>query len=184
MSRHVSVQVGVLLTVAIGAFLAAGCEKSPLPPTTQTTGTRPSESSADPTPAAAPAESVAATEDSRSSRPAPEPAAKFVAYYFHRTMRCPTCLSIEKQAREAIETGFADELEDGTVTWQAVNIEESGNEHFEKDFELTSSSLVLVEMAADEVGRWKNLERVWELVDDSFGFQEYVWTELAEFLES
>ena len=153
MSRHVSVQVGVLLTVAIGAVQVVSCEKSRLPPTTQTTGTRPSEPSADPAPAAAAAESVAATEDSRSSRAAPEPAAKFVAYYFHRTMRCPTCLSIEKQAREAIEAGFAGELEDGTVAWQAVNIEEPGNEHFEKDFELTSSALVLVEMVADAISR-------------------------------
>ena len=42
---------------------------------------------------------------------APVPAAKVmktqvIAYYFHGTIRCETCLKIEKQAREAIGRGF------------------------------------------------------------------------------
>ena len=110
------------------------------------------------------------------------PDAKVIAYYFHRTMRCPTCLSIEKQAREAVEAAYLEELEAGQLEWHAVNIEEEGNEHFESDFELSSSSLVIVEMHGDEVAAWKNLEQVWELVEDPLGFQEYVWNELMEFV--
>jgi hypothetical protein len=37
-------------------------------------------------------------------------------------------------------------------------------------------------MNGDEVTAWKNLERVWELVEDPLGFQEYVWNGLTEFL--
>lgn len=110
------------------------------------------------------------------------PPTRIVAYYFHRTMRCPTCLSIEKQAREAIEVGYDDVLESGQLEWHAVNIESPGNEHFEQDFKLESSALVLVELAGDEVVRWKNLTSVWELVEDPPAFQAYVWTELADFL--
>ncbi len=109
-------------------------------------------------------------------------ATRVIAYYFHRTMRCPTCLSIEKQAREAVEAAYPAELETGKLKWQAVNIEEAGNEHFELDFELSSSALVIVELHGDEVAAWKNLERVWELVEDPLGFQEYVWNELMEFV--
>ncbi|UCF32542.1 MAG: hypothetical protein JSV78_09415 [Phycisphaerales bacterium] len=108
---------------------------------------------------------------------------KFVAYYFHRTLRCPTCLAIEEQARNAVETGYLEELEAGKLEWHPVNIEEPGNEHFESDFELSTSSLVLVEMKGDEIVRWKNLEDVWELVHDGPAFQKYVWTELTTFLE-
>lgn len=97
-------------------------------------------------------------------------------------MRCPTCLSIEKQAREAIEIACSEELRSGKLEWHAVNIEEEGNEHFESDFDLSSSSLVIVQMNGDEVTAWKNLERVWELVEDPLGFQEYVWNGLTEFL--
>lgn len=107
---------------------------------------------------------------------------KVIAYYFHRTVRCPTCLSIEQQAHEAVETAYSEELNSGKLEWHAVNIEEEGNEHFESDFDLSTSSLVIVQMNGDEVIAWKNLERVWELVEDPLGFQEYVWNELMEYL--
>jgi hypothetical protein len=97
-------------------------------------------------------------------------------------MRCPTCLSIEKQSQEAIELTYGGELSAGRLEWQSVNIEEPGNEHSEKDFNLERQSLVLVEMTADQVKRWKMLPRVWELVEDPYGFQEYVVTEVAVFL--
>jgi hypothetical protein len=106
----------------------------------------------------------------------------FVAYYFHRTIRCPTCLSIEKQSQEAIELAYGGELSAGRLEWQSVNIEEPGNEHFEKDFALERQSLTLVELQGAEVQRHKKLERVWELVEDPYGFQEYVVTEVALFL--
>ncbi len=106
----------------------------------------------------------------------------FVAYYFHRTMRCATCLSIERQSQEAIELAYNGELSSGTLEWHAVNIEEPGNEHFEKDFALDRQALVLIEFEGEVVQRHKKLERVWELVEDPYGFQEYVVTEVALFL--
>lgn len=110
------------------------------------------------------------------------PNTRVIAYYFHRTMRCPACLSIEAQARDAINEGYADALASNRLEWRPVNVEEEGNAHFESDFELSGSSLVIVEMLDDRVARWKNLERVWELEEDPPGFQEYVWTELMEYL--
>lgn len=121
-----------------------------------------------------PAETAAATQAAAQTR--------VIAYYFHRSMRCPTCLSIEQQSREAIELTYNGELSAGTLEWHAVNIEEPGNEHFEKDFDLQSQSLVLVEMTGKQVARWKLLPRVWELVENPYGFQEYVVTEVAAFL--
>jgi hypothetical protein len=122
-----------------------------------------------------------ATQPATTSQAAETPP-KFIAYYFHRTIRCPTCLSIEKQSKEAIEGAYAGELNAGRLEWHAVNIEEAGNEHFEKDFELQSQSLVLVKMTGERVTRWKLLPKVWELVEDSYGFQQYVVTAVAEFL--
>jgi hypothetical protein len=107
---------------------------------------------------------------------------RFIAYYFHRTLRCPTCLAIEEQARKAVEEGYDEELAAGKLKWRAVNIEAEGNEHFEKDFELSTSSLVLVEMKGDEVVQWKDLAKVWELVHDEPAFQKYVWAEVTAFL--
>lgn len=109
---------------------------------------------------------------------------RVIAYYFHYTLRCATCLSIEAQARAAVEMGYAQELKDGRVEWQAVNIDEPDNKHFEQDFELGGSSLVLVEMNGADIVRWTVLGKVWDLVDDEAGFQEYVWTELALYVGS
>lgn len=111
-----------------------------------------------------------------------QPARKVVAYYFHRTLRCPTCLAIEKQSRETIEAAFAGELEAGVLEWRAVNIEEPGNEHFEQDFALDAQSLVLVQMEGSVVRRWTTLKGVWELVDDPPGFEQYVATSVVTFL--
>jgi hypothetical protein len=117
------------------------------------------------------------------AEPAPARAGqKFIAYYFHRTLRCPTCLAIERNAKRSVEQGFAADLKSGRLAWRAVNIEERGNEHFEKDFELESSSLVLAEMKGDHVLRWKNLEQVWELVGNPPRFHEYVQSELRAFM--
>jgi hypothetical protein len=136
-----------------------------------------------PAPAAQKPAAPAAVAKAPAANPAPAPASgTFIAYYFHRTMRCPTCLAIERNSKEAVEKRFAADLKSGRLTWRAVNIEEAGNEHFEKDFELESSSLVLVEMSANQVTRWKNLEEVWELVSEPPDLHEYVRTELAAFM--
>ncbi len=133
-----------------------------------------------------PHDGAAASEAPRRVSPTTEerlrPARKVVAYYFHRTLRCPTCLAIEKQSREAIEAAFAGELEAGVLEWHAVNIEEPGNEHFEQDFALDAQSLVLVETEGGVMRRWTTLKRVWELVDDAPGFEQYVATTVAAFL--
>jgi hypothetical protein len=144
----------------------AGDTQAPLSPTTTPAQTEPPVDATQP---------VAAGQAADAER-------NYIAYYFHRTIRCATCLSIEKQSREAIEMGYGGELSAGRLEWRAVNIEEPGNEHFEKDFELDRQSLVLVEMLGDQVKRWKTLPRVWELVEDPYGFQQYVVTAVAEFL--
>ena len=105
-----------------------------------------------------------------------------VAYYFHRTLRCEACLSIEGQSRSAIESNFPRELDDGRLEWRAVNIEEPGSEHFQKDFELERQSLVLVELEGEQVRRYRKLERVWDLYEDPQALEEYVVDEVALFL--
>ncbi len=174
---QVAVRRGILL-VALGALLAAGCDRAPStgnPKTASQTGTT----------ASAPASDVAqdqppaiATKPASTSQDAGAPGA-IVAFYFHRTVRCPTCLSIERQSQEAVELLYS-----GRVGFRAVNIEEPGNEHYEKDFALESQSLVLVEMTTERVIRWKLLSRTWDLINDPLEFQKYVVSEVAEFLGS
>jgi hypothetical protein len=105
---------------------------------------------------------------------------RVIAYYFHTTYRCVSCRHIEEYTREALESGFPIDLEEGHLVWRVVNIEEKGNEHFAKDYQLYTKSVVLVD---ERTGEWKNLPRVWQLLNDPNEFIEYIQTETVGFLK-
>jgi len=126
--------------------------------------------------------------------PAPEPgvaqantddaaASRVVAYYFHGTIRCRTCLAIEASARDVLEAEFPDRFAAGSLEWRSVDMEDPDNEHFVKEFELASGSLVLAEERGGTVTRWKNLEEVWTLIGED-GFDDYVARNTRAFLNA
>jgi hypothetical protein len=108
---------------------------------------------------------------------------KIVVYYFHRTMRCATCIKLEEYSDEAIKNGFTEQLKNGQLEWKIINIEDAGNEHFENDYKLYSQSLVLVELRNGKQQRWKNLEKIWELVGMKEAYLHYVQEEVKSYLE-
>jgi hypothetical protein len=118
--------------------------------------------------------------------PADESAAKeqrtVIAYYFRGSTRCYSCETIENYAHGAIEAGFSDALKDRRLQWKVVNVEEPGNEHFIKDYQLYSQSVVLVELCDGKQTKWKNLEQVWLLLGDKSAFTRYVQEEVRLFL--
>jgi hypothetical protein len=107
---------------------------------------------------------------------------RVIAYYFHTTLRCASCRAIESYSREAIDTAFADEIADGRLVWKVVNIEVKGNEHFAKDYALYTKSLVLVDEVRGKPAQWKNLEKVWQLLQDKPRFLRYVQDETRAYL--
>ena len=115
--------------------------------------------------------------------PDEQPGHQLVAYYFHRTQRCQTCLTIEAYAEEALAEAFPQALRSGELEWRAVNVEEPANEHIVEDYQLTASALVLVDTQDGEQEEWRDLERVWELVGDELEFKAYVEAEALAFLE-
>jgi len=105
-----------------------------------------------------------------------------VAYYFHGTIRCETCLKIEKQAREAIERRFAVELAEKRLAFEPVNYDQPENAHFLKDYELPCPSLVVVRRTDGKDERWKLLGETWERVENPVKFNEYVEREVETLL--
>ncbi len=105
-----------------------------------------------------------------------------VAYYFYTTYRCASCRAIEAWSREAIEGAFAEQIRDGRLVWKPVNTDLEGNEHFVKDFKLYTKSLVLVDVVRGKRREWRNLEKVWQLLQDKPGFVRYVQDETRSFL--
>jgi len=142
-----------------------------------------------PVPAGAPAPAASGTAEA----PAPAPAAaavadsaarphRVLAYYFHTTKRCASCRKIEAFTAEAVRAGFREELRDGRLAFQTVNLDEKGNEHFVKDYELFTKSVILVDERSGKQVAWKNLPRIWELLNDKGKFLEYVRNETRAYL--
>jgi len=108
---------------------------------------------------------------------------KVIAYYFHGDARCVSCLRIEAWSRSAIHDTFADDIRRGLLEWRTVNADEPGNEHFVRDFQLYTKSVVLVETLDGKRTRWKNLNRIWELLRDRAAFSSYIRRQTRSFLK-
>jgi hypothetical protein len=109
-------------------------------------------------------------------------APRVTAYYFHTTQRCASCKKLETWSHEAIESSFAGPLKDGRLVWKVVNVETKGNEHFVEEYGLYTKSLVLVREAGGKTARWKNLEKIWPLLQDRKAFDKYVQDETRAML--
>jgi hypothetical protein len=107
---------------------------------------------------------------------------KVIAYYFYGNIRCPTCLTIEKYSRVAIREAFSQELDSGLLEWRPTNVELKENEHFNDDYKLVTRSLVFVEYRDRKQVKWKNLDKIWDLVENQPKFFEYVQSEMRTFL--
>ncbi len=67
--------------------------------------------------------------------------------YFHGKQRCATCMAIEKNTREVINSLFAKELKNGKVVFKIVDISTPEGEKIADRYEVTWSSLF--------VNKWK-----------------------------
>ena len=108
---------------------------------------------------------------------------KVIAYYFHWTTRCQTCLEIEQYSRNVMIETFGDQLEADRLEWHAHNMEQPEHEHFQTDFELSTASLVLVRLADGAIAEWKVLGDVWKLIEVPQDLQDYVEAETRAYLD-
>ncbi|MCX5709994.1 MAG: nitrophenyl compound nitroreductase subunit ArsF family protein [Candidatus Omnitrophica bacterium] len=106
-----------------------------------------------------------------------------VAYYFHGTMRCPTCYKLEQYSKEAIETNFKDSLASGKLEFKVINLEDKGNEHYGKDYQLYTKSFILSLVKDGKETKWQNLNKIWEYVGNNQRFIDYVKSGVADFLK-
>lgn len=125
----------------------------------------------------------AAVQDAGPRETATELSEKVVVYYFHGTARCTTCRKFEAFTDEIIHRDFAAELADGRLQWQVINVDQPGNEHFIKDYQLYSKSVVVTKVRDGQQLKWKNLDKIWELVRDKGAFTNYIQNEVRQYLE-
>jgi hypothetical protein len=66
--------------------------------------------------------------------------------YFHAKYRCATCTSIEENTKKTLNTYFANQLKDGTIKFQVLDVSESKNEKMAEKYEASGSSLFLTKL--------------------------------------
>lgn len=98
---------------------------------------------------------------------------KLTVYYFHGYARCASCRKIEQYTKEAAES-FASGVYAGKAEFAAVNVEEKPNEHFVKDYQLVSKSVILQLEKDGKPGKWENLDRIWLELGNKDKFIAYV----------
>ena len=106
---------------------------------------------------------------------------RIVVFFFYDNTSCGPCRKIEAYTEEAIRTGFADALRNGRLLWRPINTDAPGYEHFAEDYQLATKSVILAEFRDGRPFRWKNLDKVWDLLGDKAAFQAYVADEAAAF---
>ena len=106
-----------------------------------------------------------------------------IAYYFHGTTRCPTCYKLERYSKEAIDNNFKDALGSGKLEFKVVNIEDAGNEHYGKDYQLYTKSLILSLVKDGKEIKWENMDKIWEYVGNKQRFIDYLKSGVADFLK-
>lgn len=106
-----------------------------------------------------------------------------VATYFHGTVRCPSCLDIERLSMTALEGMFTAEMERGELLWRSIDYDQPGNEHYTKQYHLQHPSLVILRIAGSEEKEWKLLDKTWNLAEkDPDALVSYVQQEVLALL--
>jgi hypothetical protein len=65
-------------------------------------------------------------------------------YYFHMTIRCVTCKTIEAEARKDIEMLYPEQFKSGKITFTALNIEEPAGQITGERMGVNSQALLIV----------------------------------------
>lgn len=109
------------------------------------------------------------------------PADRVVVMYFHRTQRCPTCLKMGGYSEEAVKTGFAQELKDGTVGFHYVDFQDPRNAALAKAYRINGPALIIARVANNKVVEFTNLKDIWTKVADKPAFLRYVQDNVAAY---
>jgi hypothetical protein len=81
------------------------------------------------------------------TNPKPSPAASGSAvevYYFHMTIRCEACKTVEAEAKKNIELLYPEELKSGKISFTALNLDEASGRALGEKLGVNSQALLIV----------------------------------------
>lgn len=94
-------------------------------------------------------------------------------YYFHRTQRCSTCLSIGRFTKEMIREKFADKVDRGVIDFREINIDLPENAALVNKFQAGGQSLFINAIRDDRDNINQDIN-IWRLVRSESQFKSYL----------
>lgn len=82
-------------------------------------------------------------------------------------------------AHDVVDTQFAKEAEGGRLQWLELDYDQVQHEHYKQDYELVTSSVVVVRRAAGVDVAWQRLDDVWTFAHREPEFRTYVRDAIA-----
>ncbi|MGB9851652.1 MAG: nitrophenyl compound nitroreductase subunit ArsF family protein [Candidatus Kapaibacteriota bacterium] len=108
---------------------------------------------------------------------------KIEVLYFHATIRCEACLMIEKFTKETIEQVFQDEIKTGNLQFVSLDFMQDENIKYVEEFAIETQTLIVRLSEDNRTIRWKNLDKIWNYLNDYSKFRQYIIDEIKEFLK-
>ena len=103
-------------------------------------------------------------------------------YYFRSNFRCANCYKIEEYTKEVIEEFLKEESNAERLVYEVANIDEEKNYHFVEDYQLYTKSVVISIIKNGEEVKYKNLQKIWEHLNDRKKFHKYIREEISNFM--
>jgi hypothetical protein len=70
--------------------------------------------------------------------------AKILVYFFHGTHRCQGCINAEKGTVNVLNSLYKKQLDNGTIQFESINVEESKNKALAEKYEAAWNKLIFV----------------------------------------
>jgi hypothetical protein len=70
--------------------------------------------------------------------------------YFHRTNRCPTCMSIEKNTKDLLESNYKTEMESEKVIFKSIDFQQEAENEFVKKYSVEGPTLLVIKHKKDK----------------------------------
>ena len=74
----------------------------------------------------------------------PNSKSKLQVFYFHATIRCPTCNAIEKNTQKLLEESFKSQMDNGLIRFASFNIDKRENRALIEKYQISYTNLLLI----------------------------------------
>ncbi len=103
--------------------------------------------------------------------------------YFHATVRCHGCLTIEANINNSVNSLYSNELKDSSFTLTSIDFLQPENEHFQDDYKFDAQTLIISKKVNGKEVKWKNLDKIWDFSSDYEKFRKYIEEEISNFIK-